>query len=230
MRGGEGGGRILRIAIVLAVVVLMLLVIAQLLLPTIAASTISSRIGRYGKVSSVTVRAFPAIKLLWGEADDVSVVAKDLVITPEQTAALLHEARGTGRLDARVAAVKEGPLRLTSARLQKRGAGLAASATIAQGAVAEALPAGVGVKLLASGEGEVRVRVSGGLFGVGAAVDAVALAEGGNLVARPTGFPLKALRLTLFSDPRIEVEGVSARELASEPQTSYRLTMRGRLR
>ena len=49
------------------------------------------------------------------------------------------------------------------------------------------------------------MRATGGLFGVGATV---AEAEGGKLVVRPRGFLLEALKLTLFSDPRVYVEGV----------------------
>ena len=227
MRRGGGGGRILRVALVLLVLAALLLGIAQLALPPIAASTISSRVGRYGKVDHVSVRAWPAIKLLWGRADSVEVVADDLVLTPEQTATLLHEAAGTSKLDARVATVKEGPLRLTRARLSKRGAQLSGGGTISQAAVAEALPPGVAVKLLHSAGGQVQVQVSGGLFGVGASVDAVALTEGGNLVARPQGLLLGGLRLTLFSDPRIAVEGVEA---VPQATAGYRLSMRARLR
>ncbi len=47
--------------------------------------------------------------------------------------------------------------------------------------------------------------MSGGLFGVGASVDAVAQAEEGKLVARPTGL-LGALKLTLFESPSVYVE------------------------
>jgi hypothetical protein len=227
--GGEDSGRFVRIAVVVVVILLLALAVAQLVLPTIAASTISSRIGRYGKVSRVTVKAFPAIKLLWGDADSVKVVAPDLVMTPEQAAALLHEAKGTDKLDARVAAIRLGPLRLTSARLSKRGDRLQATAEMSPAAVAEAVPPGVGVKLLGSSSGRVQVRVTGGLFGVGASVDAVALAEGGKLVARPSGFPLQALRLTLFSDPRVAVEAVGA-GISAKPGGGYRLSMHARLR
>lgn len=229
MRGGGVGAKITRIAAVVIVLVLLVLAVAQVLLPAIASSTISSRIGRYGKVSSVTIKALPAVKLLWGDADSVNVVAKELVMTPEQTVALIHEAKGASKLDARAAEVKEGPLHLTTVRLQKRGDRIFAAGTISAAAVAEALPPGVSIKLLGSGEGEVHVRVTGGLFGVGASVDAVAYAEDGNLVARPTALPFRALRLTLFSDPRFAVEGVGASEIA-KPGMSYRLAIRGRLR
>jgi len=46
---------------------------------------------------------------------------------------------------------------------------------------------------------------------------------------RPSGVALQALRLTLFSDPRIAVEGVSAFTI-STPGIGYRLSMHGRLR
>ena len=229
MSGAKGRSRIFRIVIGTGIVLLLALAIAQLVLPAIASSRISSRIGRYGKVASVTVKAFPAIELLWGDADSVNVVADELAMTPEQTAALIGEASGTDRLDVRVASFKEGPLRLTSARLQKRGDRLRAAATMSRAAVGEALPAGVGLKLTGSGGGEVHVRVSGGLFGVGASVDAVALAEDGKLVARPAGLLLSAVRLTLFSDPRIDIEGVGATTTAT-PGTEYRLSIHGRLR
>jgi len=221
--------RITRIALLALVILVAVLTIAQLLLPTIASSTISSRIGRYGKVTSVTVKAFPAIKLLWGHADSVDVQARSLVLTPEQTVSLLHEAKGTDKLTAQVATVKEGPLRLTAVRLHKNGPRVLASGTITARAVSEALPPGVGVELQGSGGGEVRVRVTGGLFGVGASVDAVGRAEDGKLVARPSGLLLQPLRLTLFSDPRIAVEGVSA-TVAEGPASTYRLSMRARLR
>ena len=57
------------------------LALAQLLLPGIAASRISSRVGRYGEVQSVSVSAWPAVKLLWGSADSVTVRARSLRVS-----------------------------------------------------------------------------------------------------------------------------------------------------
>ena len=53
----------------------LVLVLAQLILPRIAADRISSRIGRYGQVEHVSVSAWPALKLLWGDAGSVDVSA-----------------------------------------------------------------------------------------------------------------------------------------------------------
>ena len=88
------------------------------------------------------------------------------------------------------------------------------------------------MQLLNSHDGQVEVRASGGLFGVKASVDAVARAQEGKLVVRPLGFLLGGLKLTLFSDPHVHVEGVGA-VAAAEPSgtvAGYRLSMWASLR
>src|SRR5262245_60916618 len=165
----------------------VLLALVQIFLPKIAASRISSRIGKYGSVEDVHVSAWPAVELLWKHADTVRVRASDLRVTPAQTAKLLGEARGVERLDLGVASVREGPLALSDLSFHKRGNELSAQAHVSEAAVQAALPPGFGVQLLSSGGGKVQVRASGGLFGVGASVDAVAEAREGKLVVRPRG-------------------------------------------
>jgi hypothetical protein len=226
-RGGGGKGR--RLALSLAAAALVLLVLAQLLLPRIAASTISSRISRYGSVASVSVSAWPAVTLLWGSADSVHVRARRLALKPAQAARLLWESHGVARMDVSAERVKVGPLALTDATLTKRGAHLSAVAEASEADVRAALPEGFDVRLLRSDAGQVEVQASGGLFGVGAVVDAVALARGGRLVAHPVGFLLEGLQLTLFSDRHVYVEGVGASEQGARP-ASYRLRMSASLR
>lgn len=222
----------MRIAIGAGVaVVVVVLALAQLLGPGIAARVVRGRVQKYGTVKSVTVKAWPAVKLLWREADEVTVRAGRLRVSPEQTAALLGEAKGTERVDASAESVEEGSLRLTDTRLEKRGSTLRARGVVSEADVKRALPEGVEVALLKSEAGTVEVRVSGGLFGVGASVDAVAQAEGGKLVARPTGL-LGALKLMLFESPSVYVEGVQARALESRggEGARYELSMWASLR
>jgi hypothetical protein len=228
MRRG-GGGRARKLSLALAGALLLVLVLAQLLLPRIAASTISSRVGRYGSVADVSVTAWPAVKLLWGSADSVRVRARRLRLAPAQAAKLLSESHGVARVDLSAEAVQLGPLALTGATLRKRGAELSATAEVTEAGVRAALPEGLEVRLLRSEAGRVEVQAGGGLFGVQATVDAVAEARAGKLVAHPLGLLLEGFGLTLFSDPRIYVEGVGARALSLHP-ASYRLTMRARLR
>jgi hypothetical protein len=218
-----------RIALALLLFAAVLLALAQIVLPRIAAGQISSRVGRYGTVESVKVSAWPAIELLWGRADSVSLTARNLTLTPAQSVDLLAQARDTARLDFTATDVREGPLRLSEAHLRKRGAELTGEGLITAADVTAALPPGVRVELLGSREGRVEVRVGGGLFGLGASVTAVAGAGAGQLVVRPLIRPLQGLSLTLFSDPRVQVDGVSA-VVASRTPTSYRLGMSATLR
>ena len=228
---GSPGGRLLRLVFWPLGVVLLLLGLAQIFLPKIAANKISSRVGRYGSVDSVHVSAWPAIELLWGHADSVTVHASRLRLSPAQTGKLLEEAHGVKRMDLTSAGAQEGPLTVSQVSFQKRGSQMSASAFASQEGVAAALPPGFGVQLLGSQDGQVEVRASGGLFGIGASVDAVAGASEGKLVVSPRGFLLEALKLTLFSNPHVYVEGVSAAaETDDGGAAGYRLGMRARLR
>jgi hypothetical protein len=215
--------------VALAGAVLAVLVLAQVLLPRIAADRVSSRSGRYGSVASVSVSAWPALTLLWGHADSIRVRARRLALAPAQAVKLLSEAHGITRLDVAVERVRIGRLALTGATLRKRGPRLRAAARASEAAVGAALPQGVSVRLLRSGGGQVVVRTSGGLFGAGAGLDAVARANEGKLVLQPVGFLVGRLRLTLFADPRVYVEAIGASRQAADP-ASYRLSMRARLR
>jgi hypothetical protein len=228
MRRG-GGSRAIRLATAGAAALLALFVLAQLLLPHVAASRISSRVGRYGHVEHVAVSAWPAVKLLWGDADSVTVKAGKLALSPRQAAALLWEGRGASKLDVRAAGVRVGSLALTDATLQKRGEQLSAQADTTRAAAQAALGPGVEVRLLGSEAGRVRVEVGGSLFGVGTSVPAVAEAQGGALLAHPEGLPLEGFRLTLFSDRHVHIEGVGASELPGG-QAGYRLTISALLR
>jgi hypothetical protein len=206
----------------------LLLVLAQIFLPRLAASRVSSRVGRYGTVESVSVSAWPAVKLLWGSVDSVRVKARSLALSPAQAAKLLWEARGTSSMDVSAERVQVGPLRVTDATLSKRGNALSAQAMTSEADVKAALPAGLGVRLVRSEHGEVEVQATGGLFGVNATVNAVAGASDGKLVAHPLGFLVEGLQLTVFSDQHVYVEGVGA-SVSSEQPLTYRLTMSARL-
>ncbi len=72
--------------------------LAQVFLPTLAARRVRDRVARYGTVRSVSVSAFPAVKLLWGKADSVSVAPAALSVPISQIATLLWEAREVGSM------------------------------------------------------------------------------------------------------------------------------------
>ena len=206
------------------------LVLSQLFVPKIAASRIASHLRKYGTVHSVSVSAWPALELLWRHADSVTVRAGHLRMSPSQTGKLLGEARGAGKIDMTAASVRVGPLILTDVSLNKRGDLASAQGQVSEANVRAALPAGVFVQLVSSEAGEVRVRVDGALFGVGASLDAVAQPRAGKLVVHPAGFPFEGIQVTLIAQPHVYVEGVSASAAGPQGARAYRLGIRGRLR
>ena len=209
--------------------VVLALVLAQILIPKIAASSISSKLGRYGRVQSVSVSAWPAVKLLWGSADSVNVRMRTLAVSTHQAASLVWEGRDAGELQFSASSAKVGPLGLAQVVLRKHGDKLTAQADASAAAIGAALPPGVSVALVRSEGGSVEVKASGGLFGVSASIDAVAGPQEGSLVARPLGVLLSGFQLRLFADPHVYVEGVAASPLAAEAG-SYALEMSARLR
>ncbi len=217
------------IAALVAGLAVLALVLAQLILPGLAASRISSRIARYGKVEHVSVSAWPAVKLLWGDADSVDVSAASLALSPARASALLWESRGVARMDISAQSVKVGPLALEGVSLRKRGSQLSGAGSTTAAQASAALPAGVSATLLASREGAVEVRVAGGLFGISTSITARAEAREGRLVVHPVGFLLEGLQLTLLEDPHVHAESIAAAVSTRRPLT-YRLSMQALLR
>jgi hypothetical protein len=231
MQRGGGGRRRRRLALLLVGGVVLALALAQVFLPRIAASTISSRLGRYGKVESVSVEAWPAVELLWGHADSATVKAESLALSTAQTAKLLWEARGVRDIDLTAASARVGRLHVSHVIFRKRGEQLTARAGMSASDVQASLPEGFDVQLLSSANGEIEVIAGGGLFGVHASVRATVASSDGRLVVSPQGLLLEGLRLTLFSQPHVHVQAVGAvatREAAGA--VGYRLTISATLR
>ena len=98
-----------------------------MLLPVIAEHRVRDTVGRYGSVKSATVTACPAVKLLWGDVDEVRSGSRRYEAdarparSPRQ---LVAEAHGATKVDvrARRSCAREGPLVLTQdVYLRKRG-------------------------------------------------------------------------------------------------------------
>ncbi|MGA9315414.1 MAG: hypothetical protein WBV77_12385 [Solirubrobacteraceae bacterium] len=219
--------RVVYLGACVVVLPLLLVVLAQVFLPTLAARRVRDRVARYGTVRSVSVSAFPAVKLLWGKADTVNVSAGSLSVQFSQIAALLWEAREASSMTvtAEAATLKAVPdlpdgLTVNDLRMEKHGSAIKASATLTQQQLSEALPSGFHVEPTASGGGQVEARASGGLFGVQASITTLVKPVEGRLVAEPQGFPLASLgTVTLFSDSRLKVDSVGMRVLQTKPLT-----------
>jgi hypothetical protein len=225
-----------RIVAGIGALVVLGMVLAQLFLPSLAARRVRDRVARYGTVKSAHVSAFPAVKLLWGKADSVSVSASALAVAPAQIASLLWEAHDVDRMtvtaDSTTLSVPSLPsgLNISNTRMDKHGEVIHASAVLTQQQLDAALPGGFHIEPVASEDGSVEARASGGFFGLQASINALVKPIDGKLVVEPQNLPFGGFaKVTLFSDPHLRVQSVGLRVLRSQPLT-YGLSLSATLR
>ncbi|HEX8976832.1 MAG TPA: hypothetical protein VF781_09995 [Solirubrobacteraceae bacterium] len=199
---------------------------AQLLLPGIAAQRLRDRLARSGQVRSVSVSAFPAIELLWHQADRVTVRLGRYRSTTAGLSRLLEDASGVGTLQASADELSAGLLTLRNARLRKSGAQLSGSAQITEADLRAALPVLNSVVPVASGGGRITLQGTATVLGITGTVDATVAPQNGALLVIPQ-VPFGVLgTLRVFSDPRIAVDSVAAARTA----TGFSVSAAGRLR
>jgi hypothetical protein len=216
-----------RIAAIAALLVaLIALAVAQLVLPGVAAQRIESRLSPYGSVRSVTVDAFPAIKLLWHRADAIHIHLASYRSGSGEVGSLLGQLGGVGSLDVAADQLDIGLLRVRDATLRKRGRALSAGAQITEADLRAAVPFLDGVVPVDSRPGTITLRGAVTLLGVTARATATVQPSNGALIVSPN-VPFGALAtLTLFSDSQVAVQGVAA---TSAPD-GFHVSARGVLR
>lgn len=202
--------RVTASAAAIVLLVLIVLVIPQLVLPGIAAQQLRDRLKRFGPVQEVKVDAFPAVELLWHHADRVVIRMPSYVSSAARLSSTLSGVGDTGSLDASARRLVAGLLTLHNARLQKRGSRLVGSATVSVGDLRASFPILDGVRLLASTGRELTLQGTATVFGVTATADATVRPQNGGLVVTPD-VPFGGLAtISLFSNPRVAIEGVAA--------------------
>jgi hypothetical protein len=206
-----------------AVAIVGILGLAQLTLPGIAAQRVRDRIAHYGTVRSAHVVATPAIELLWGSAQSVTLNAKTLRLSFAQAAGLLASAAGFDRLDAVVDRLLLGPLAIGSAGIRVRGSSVAIEGNVALSSLRAFLPPDTDMQFVSSGQGAVHIRLRGGVLASSAPLPAVILARQGKLEVEVSGLPA----ITLFSDPKLAIARLT---LSSTGSGTYRLRILGTLR
>jgi hypothetical protein len=197
-------------ALAVAGLVVVVLVVAQLVLPGIASQRLRDRLSRSGRVLDVQISAFPAIELLWHDADSVVVRMTSYRASPAKLPGTLDQATDVGSLRASAQTFQDGLLTLHQASLVKEGNRLSGSAVVAESDLRAAAPFLASVTPVASADGRLTLRGTATLLGLSATVDATVSAQDGKLVVAPD-VPFGGLAtITVFSDPRIKVLGVSA--------------------
>jgi LmeA-like phospholipid-binding len=209
-----------------AAFVLGVLVVTQLVLPGIAEQRLRDRLSHSGTVLEVQVQAFPAIKLLWHRADKVVIRMADYRSSTGHLGGLLEQAGDVSTLDASAQLLSAGLLRLRDATLTKRGNELVGKATVTEADLRAAVPFLDSVQPVASDNGQLTLRGTATLLGVTATVDATVGPEDGHLVVTPD-VPFGGLAtVTVFSNPHVEVQSVSA----SSVPGGFSVTARARVR
>jgi hypothetical protein len=210
----------------LALTILLLLVIAQLVLPGIAAQRLRDRLARSGTVEKVEVDAFPAIELLWHQADRVVIRMRSYRSTPTALSDTLGGIGDAGSLDASADRLDTGLLTLRNATLTKRGNELRAAATVTEADLRSSIPVLDSVAPVASPNGELTLQGTATVLGVTATVNVTVGPHNGALIAAPD-VPFGGLAtVTLFSNPRIAVQGIAA----SPAPGGFELRARAQLR
>ncbi|MDQ6818346.1 MAG: LmeA family phospholipid-binding protein, partial [Actinomycetota bacterium] len=190
-------------------------VIAQLVLPGLAEQRLRDQLGAHGTVLHVEVHAFPAVELLWHQADRVVIRMAGYTGNSGGLGSMLDRAADVGLLDASVATLKAGLLTLRNARLKGSAGRLAGSAEVSEADLRAAVPFLDGVQPVASAGGGLILRGTATLFGVTASVDASVNTAGGQLQLVPN-LPFGGLAtVTVFSDPRLQIESLSAAPTAN---------------
>lgn len=218
----------------LAVVGLLVvaLIAAQLLLPGVAENRLKSDLETQGSDVTVSVKAFPAVKLLFGRADDVTIDVANL--RPDETGEdgdslsdLLAETKKTKKLDVHVNVLEDKLLRIEDVRLTKDGDNLTAVVKLRKSDVDEALPAELELVDRDVPNG-LAVAGSTDVFGEQIEAEANIYADDdGTLVLEPSDELLGDLvSVPIFEDDRVAVDSISAKNSGD----GYEVTARGHTR
>lgn len=197
----------------LALLLVVVYELSQLILPTIAADRIRDSLTTHATGVQVSVSATPALELLFGQADSVTVHIDQLYPLRKRATlgGLFARIGNTDDLDASVQHAMIGGLALQHIVLTKRGTQLRGHATVTRAAIASALP--LNLRLAEQNPNPHTLLLSGSTSVLGHTITGTAIVtvEGGSLVIAPDVPLLGFLHLTLFDDPRVDVQTVSAR-------------------
>ena len=200
------------IAAGLGALLVILLALTQVLLPRVAERRIRSAMADAGVPAHVKVRAFPAVKLLFGRIDSAAVRAGRGQASPSDVAGLLAETDDIDRLDVSAPYLEVSGVGLHQAMLRKRGDRLTASVTTTRPDIVSLLPPGSQLGALRSRPGGIEI--DGSLTALGTRLSGPALLRprAGSLVLETPDLPLVGSQtLTAFSDPRVKFDRVSER-------------------
>jgi hypothetical protein len=108
-----------RIAVVLLGLVVVVLLAAQLFLPSVAEHRAEDRLERHGGSAKVSVSALPAMRLLFGDGDSMTVTGSGLDLTPRERRNSLEKLDGFDEVSVKLDRLLAGPLHVSSFTLER---------------------------------------------------------------------------------------------------------------
>jgi hypothetical protein len=105
--------------LVAALALLVLLGASQLLIPPLVEHRIESRLTAEGGSAHVSVGAFPAARLLFGDGSHISVTGSGLDLGPQQQGNVFDKLDGFDRVDVSLARFRAGPFAVSSFELTR---------------------------------------------------------------------------------------------------------------
>lgn len=114
-----------RVAAIVGAALLLVVVAAQLFLPGLGEKAISDRLTENGGVADVSISAFPAPRLLWGDGDSLKIKGDglDLALNNDEDPAVLSSLDGFGDVEIVLNDSEAGPFRIDSFVLSRHGNG-----------------------------------------------------------------------------------------------------------
>jgi hypothetical protein len=190
-----------------AAFVLLVLAASQLALPSLAENRLESELARTGKVTSIHVSAFPALKLLFERADSVRVRMSSASVGVGDLGDRLDSTRRADELDVQVDTLAVGPLRVRDVALHKDGDALVGEASLTSEDLAAALPVDLGLRPVESSDGGLVLEAQLGPVSVRGRLSD----SDGALLIAPDGVLGGFASVTVFKDSRVRVTDVGAR-------------------
>lgn len=190
---------------------------AQVVLPRVAEGRIRASLGEQSTGLHVDVKATPAIKLLAGRVDRVTIRADRLRADDTPSAPpldeLLARAGAISQLDVRVRRVQApAGVEVRDVALRKDGDAITARAGFDLARLTSALPAGLDVKPLPAPDGQILLDGAVSPLGTRIGGRARVLAQDGRVVMQPEGLPFASLvTVPVFSSDRLAIDGLGAR-------------------
>jgi hypothetical protein len=108
-----------RLAVVLLGLLVVVVLAGQLFLPSVAEHRVQDRLERHGGTAHVSLSALPAMRLLFGDGDSLTVKGSGLDLTPQERHDSLEHLDGFDKVSVELDRLVSGPLHVSSFTLER---------------------------------------------------------------------------------------------------------------